>query len=81
MSHRLQVLLDEEEFEEIRQLARRQGLTVAAWVRQALRAKRMESSAADARAKLKAIRKAAEYSFPTADIAEMLAQIEQGYNN
>jgi hypothetical protein len=29
-------------------------------------------------AKLKAIRKAAEYSFPTADIQQMLAEIERG---
>jgi hypothetical protein len=28
---------------------------------------------------LKAIRKAAEYSFPTADIQDMLAEIERGY--
>ena len=28
--------------------------------------------------KLKAIRKAAEYSFPTADIQQMLAEIERG---
>jgi len=29
-------------------------------------------------AKLKAIRKAAEYSFPTADIQQMLAEIDRG---
>ena len=29
--------------------------------------------------KLKAVRKAAEYSFPTADIAQMLEEIERGY--
>ncbi|MEK7751460.1 MAG: hypothetical protein AAB654_06050 [Acidobacteriota bacterium] len=29
-------------------------------------------------AKLKAIRKAAEYSFPTVDIQQMLAEIERG---
>ena len=29
-------------------------------------------------ANLKAIRKAAEYSFPTADIQQMLAEIERG---
>ncbi len=79
MSHRLQVLLDEEEMEEIRRLARRQGLTVAAWVREALRARRRESSSSDALAKLKAVRQAAEYSFPTGDISEMLADIERGY--
>jgi hypothetical protein len=31
------------------------------------------------RAKLKAIREAAGYSYPTADIAQMLEEIERGY--
>ena len=30
-------------------------------------------------AKLKAVRKATEYAFPTADIEQMLAEIERGY--
>jgi hypothetical protein len=33
----------------------------------------------DPEAKLKAIRKAVRYSFPTADIGDMLSEIEQGY--
>jgi hypothetical protein len=33
----------------------------------------------DPEAKLKAVRKAARYSFPTADIEEMIGEIEQGY--
>ena len=36
MSKRLQVLLAERELEEIQRLARRERLTVAAWVRRAL---------------------------------------------
>ncbi len=67
--------------EEIRKLARRERLTVAEWVRQALRAKRLESPAADALTKIKAVRKAAEYSFPTADVSDMLAEIEKGYRD
>lgn len=42
MSKRLQVLLDEPEMREIRRIARRQKMTVAEWVRQALRAARSE---------------------------------------
>ena len=38
MSERLQVLLDASELEEIRSVARRHRMTVAEWVRQALRA-------------------------------------------
>lgn len=38
MTHRLQVLLDDSEFDDIRRVARRHHMTVAEWVRQALRA-------------------------------------------
>jgi len=31
--------------------------------------------------KLKAVRRAAEYSFPTADVEQMLAEIERGYQD
>jgi hypothetical protein len=33
----------------------------------------------DPEARLKAIRRAAEYSFPTGDIDQMLREIERGY--
>ena len=33
----------------------------------------------DSQAKLRAVRRSAEYSFPTADIDEMLDEIERGY--
>jgi len=58
MSQRLQVLLDEREFAEIRQLARRHRMTVAEWVRQALRRARQEEPTADPARKLAAVREA-----------------------
>lgn len=79
MSKRLQVLLQDAEMEEIRQIARRHRLTVGEWVRQALRATRNQEPAVAAAGKLKAVRKAAEHSFPSADIREMIAEIERGY--
>jgi hypothetical protein len=79
MSKRLQVLLQDAEMEEIRQIARRHRLTVGEWVRQALRAARNQEPAVAAAGKLKAVRKAAEYWFPSADIREMIAEIERGY--
>ncbi len=79
MSKRLQVLLPDSEMEEIRRFARREGLPVGEWVRRALRTARSGQPVREAHAKLKAIRKAAEYSFPTADIKEILGQIERGY--
>lgn len=78
MSKRLQVLLDEAELREIRRLARTQRLSVAAWVRQALRSARGPAEA-DPTAKLAAIRAAARHDFPTGEIDELLAQIERGY--
>jgi hypothetical protein len=80
MSKRLQVTLDESEMKEIRMIARRRGMTVAAWVRGALRAARAEETATDPQRKLDAIRVAVSHSFPTADIEEMLAEIAKGYS-
>jgi hypothetical protein len=79
MSKRLQVLLDETELREIQRLARRQGVTVADWVRQALRAARCREPVGDPKRKLEAVRAAAKHSFPTGDIDEMLSEIEHGY--
>lgn len=79
MSQRLQVLLDEAEFAEIRRVARRHRVTVAAWVRQALRLARRDEPSSDPRRKLAAVRAAARGAYPTADIAQMLSEIERGY--
>ena len=65
--------------DELRRIARQEHVTVGEWVRRALRAARSCQPLTAPEAKLKAIRKAAEYSFPTADIQDMLAEIEQGY--
>ena len=79
MSKRLQVLLPEQELKEIQRLARREHLAVGEWVRRALRDARSRQPVNDANVKLQAIRKAVEYSFPTADLNQMLQEIEQGY--
>jgi hypothetical protein len=79
MSKRLQVLLDEQEWRDVRRVARAQRITVAEWVRQALRAARRQSPATGVETKIDAIRRAARESHPTADIETMLAEIERGY--
>ena len=79
MSKRLQVLLDEREFAEIRQSARRQRMTTAEWVRQALRAARRAEPRAASRKKLDVLRAAARHAFPAPDIDQMLREIERGY--
>jgi predicted 2-oxoglutarate/Fe(II)-dependent dioxygenase YbiX len=79
MSVRLQVLLPDDEWREIRQVARARRMTVAEWVRQALREGRQRQPAADGRKKIEVVRRAARHAFPTADVDQMLAEIERGY--
>ena len=79
MSKRLQVILDDEELQEIQRIAELKQMTVAEWVRQTLRAARKGESSGDPTSRLAAIRAAARNSFPTADVDEMLEQIEAGY--
>jgi len=79
MSKRLQVLLDEADFRELRLVARRNRVTVAEWVRQALRSARRQQPERDAGRKLAVVRAAAGHAFPTADIDQMLREVEAGY--
>lgn len=79
MSNRLQVLLPEPEMAEIQKLADSERLSVGEWVRRALREARSHSSPAEPQVKLRSLREAVDCSFPTADIDQMLAEIEQGY--
>ncbi|HXC31167.1 MAG TPA: CopG family transcriptional regulator [Verrucomicrobiae bacterium] len=79
MSKRLQVILNDQVHREIQKAARSRGITVAAWVRQALEKARQNQPTGDVATKLAAIRAAARLDGPTADIDQMLAEIEQGY--
>jgi hypothetical protein len=79
MSKRLQVILDDAEWREIQRAAKAQRLTVAAWVRGALRAARRREPLGDTGRKLEVVRAAARHAFPTADIEQMKAEIERGY--
>lgn len=81
MSKRLQVLLDEEEMAELQEIARQSHMTLAEWVRQALREARRQQPVRTAAVKRRAVRRATEYEFPTADVAEMIAEIERGYGS
>lgn len=79
MTKRLQVLLDDPEWREIQRAARAQRLTIAEWVRLALRAARRQQPTGDLDRKLGAVRTAARYSFPSGDIEKVLDEIERGY--
>jgi hypothetical protein len=79
MSKRLQVILDDEEMAEIRDVARAQKTTVAEWVRRALRTARSSAPSRSRQQKLAALRVGSEHAFPAADIETMLGEIERGY--
>lgn len=81
MSKRLQVILDDEEMAEIRDIARSQKTTVAEWVRRALRAARTSAPARSREQKLAALRIGTQHAFPAGDIETMLDEIELGYGN
>jgi len=79
MSKRLKVLLPDREMSEIQRLAKWERLTVGEWARRALRDARTSRPAIEPETKLKAVRHAATHSFPTADLGQMLEEIERGY--
>lgn len=79
MSKRLQVILSDEEYEELRLVSSSAGVTVSEWVRQALRRMRRDRSLLEADGKIDAVRAAAKHDFPTGDIDTMLTEIESGY--
>ncbi len=79
MSRRLQVILDDIEWRDIGEVARRHGLSVSEWVRRVLREARRREPEGDVGKKLDVIRAASKNSFPTADIDQMLDEIERGY--
>ena len=79
MSKRLQVLLPDRDMLDIQRLAKRERLTVGEWVRRALLEARPNRPVIEPETKLKAVRRAATYSFPTAEIGQMLGEIERGY--
>ncbi len=81
MSKRLQVLLDESELAEIRETAERHGMTLSEWVRQALRQARRQETSGDVERKLAVVRAASRHEFPTADIDQVLREIEVGYGD
>ena len=78
MSKRLQVLLPDQDMVDIQRLAKRERVTVGEWVRRALREARADRPAVEPETKLKAVRRAAAYSFPSAEIKQMLSEIERG---
>ena len=79
MSKRLQVLLEDREFRDIQRIAQAKRMSVAEWVRKALRTASRREPLGDTGKKLAVVRAAARHAFPTGEIGEVLAEIERGY--
>ena len=79
MSKRLQVIVDDAEYRDLQKAARRRGVTVSQWVRDAIRSVRRSEPTTDAARKLSVVREAARHAYPAPDIEDMLAEIERGY--
>lgn len=79
MSKRLQVLLEPREYKTFQEIARHAGISLGEWVRQALRSAGGRHAGKSADEKIRNIRRASLYNLPTADINQMLSEIEKGY--
>ena len=79
MSKRLQVILQDAEYREIQRAASAQHVSIAAWVRHALAIARRKVPLGDVGKKLDVVRAAARHAYPTADIGDLLKEIESGY--
>jgi hypothetical protein len=75
----MQVLVEDREYRAMQDAARSLGLTLAEWVRGRLREAAREVPTGDSRRKLESVRAASRYAFPTADIDQVLEEIERGY--
>lgn len=79
MSMRLQVIIDDAEYRDLQRQARRHKVTVSEWVRRAIRELAAREPGAAPDRKLSLVREAALGDYPTADIGDLLEQIERGY--
>jgi hypothetical protein len=79
MSKRLQVLVPEAQYRELKSAARRDGTSVGAWVRRVLAEACRRQPRGDVERKLAALRRAMRYAAPAPDIGQMNAEIERGY--
>jgi hypothetical protein len=79
MAKRLQVIIQDPEYREIQRMARSRHMSIAEWVRQALKLARRREPLGDIGKKLDVIRAGTRHDFPSSDIDAMLAEIESGY--
>jgi hypothetical protein len=81
MAKRLQVILNDPEYREIKRAARSRQMSIAEWVRQALAHAHRREPVGRVGKKLEVIRAAARLDYPTCDMERMLEEIEIGYGS
>jgi hypothetical protein len=81
VAKRLQVILRDPEYREIRRSARSRHMTIAEWVRQQLASACRQEPIRAIDKKLDVLRAAMRHEFPVAELDTMLAEIEAGYRN
>jgi len=81
MSKRLQVILKDPLYRKIQRIARSLHMSLAEWVRRALKAASQHGPTGSLCKRLDVIRRAAEHGFPSGDIHKILAEIESGYGS
>ncbi len=74
------VALDPLVYAKVKGIAKVKGVTIEEWVNESLRMAVREAPEAE-HAILQTIRRAAEVNAPTADIEQMIREIESGYNS
>jgi hypothetical protein len=79
MSKRLQVLMTENEYAQLKRRARKNKQSVGSFVREVLRNSKLGEEETSTSDKLKSIEKSAKYEFPVSDLDTMLQEIEAGY--
>lgn len=79
MPKRLQVILQDSVYREIRRVARARRMSIAEWVRHALDLARRREPTTEVEKKLAVVRAAVKHNGPTADIDVILDEIERGY--
>jgi len=78
MSKRLQIIVPDDEAEQLRRCAEREGMTLSEWARRALDRAQKSQLGPTQEGKLDALETALRCSHPTAPIEEMLNDIERG---
>ena len=78
MSTHLQLVVSKKELEELKAIAQEEGLTVSEWVRRAVRTARSYRPKQNQATKLRAMQNIARYNTPTADVEQILTEIDAG---